>query len=120
MENVFIAEEPVEWTVENDNKYNYCVGKFREDVNRPFIIKETNNAPIDVSTLKSRIYLNNHSESKFNPLSEGYFEDFIKIITSKPLSDEDLKEIQFSFVKEENKDNLYQYFFKVDTRDEEF
>lgn len=120
MGKVFIKEEPVEWTVENDNEYNYCVGKFRDDVNRSFIIKETNNAPIDRSSMKSRIYLNTHKDSKFNPLSKEYSEDFIKIITNKPLSDDDLKEIQFNFIKEDNKENLYQYLFEVDTQEEEF
>lgn len=95
-------KEKVVWTTGNDGKSNYCVGFFNEDVDRPFIIKEANSAPIDFETLKSRVSLNKQrKELVTDPTNPGYNEQFVLLVTSKDLDEEDIKEIKLPYVGNE-------------------
>lgn len=95
-----VMKENVIWTTGYDKDSNYCVGYFSEDVDRSFIIKETNNAPIDFETLESRTSLNKQRKSIVNnPSNKGYSEQYVLIVTPKVLDNDDLNEIQLPFVE---------------------
>lgn len=120
--------ELVEWTTGNDSNSNFCVGTFSRNANKPYILKELINAPIDKETMKSRIYRKKCKDDKafFKPTSTGYSEDYVKIYTDKNLDDYDFRDakLPYTFV-ESGKEKLNNvdtnfYIFKVNTREEEF
>lgn len=128
MSKVESIKELVEWTTSNDSNVNFCVGKFSKDANKPFILKELINAPIDRESMSSRIYKNKHKDNKdyLNPISIGYSEDYIKIYTDKVLDDYDFRDarLPYSFVesgeeKVKNESKNF-YVFQVNVKDGDF
>lgn len=99
MSKVAKIKELVEWTTGNDSSNNYCIGIFSDDADKPFILKEIKNAPVERETMKSRVYLNKHRDEKsfFSPTSLGYAEAFIKIYTNKILDDYDFRDAKINY-----------------------
>lgn len=99
MSKVAKIKELVEWSTGNDSNNNYCIGIFSDDADKPFILKEIKNAPVEKETMKSRIYLNKHKDAKsfFSPTSPGYSEAFIKVYTNKSLDDYDFRDAKINY-----------------------
>lgn len=94
-----VMEEKVVWTTGSDGKFNYCIGFFNDNADRPFIIKEANNAPIDYESLKSKVSLaKQRKELVTDPINSGYSEQYVLLLTTKELDEDDIKKIKLPYV----------------------
>lgn len=119
-----IIKENIVWTTGNDGQSNYCVGIFNKNVSKSFIIKEVNDAPIEVDSLTTRTVLfKQKKDFEPNPINKGYSESYIQIFVSQNLDADDLNAIKFKLntnakgistnsIKSDQK-NMNSYIFKV-------
>ena len=79
MSAISVNKIAVDWTTAPNTKNSTCVGVFAKGVDTKYVIKELNNAPVDLESCKSRMYVKSHPGSEADPLTKGYTESRISI-----------------------------------------
>lgn len=103
-----VIEEKVVWTTGSDGNANYCIGFFTDDATSSFIVKEAKNAPVDRETLKSRASLaKQRRDTVSDPMNPGYSEQYVLLMTSSELDDDDFKKIGLPRLSIPDNDDIY-------------
>lgn len=95
MGKVQTIPERVEWF--SDTKSKTCRGVFKPDVGRSFVIGEAINAPVELSSSRSRV-------------GKAYSDDFIVLETRLDLDDYDIQQIPFKFLERKDIENGYKSY----------
>lgn len=91
--------EFVEWTTSTIEGRNACVGTFIDNANKPLVIRELINAPVERTTMGSRIALRKSGKSvETDSSKQGYSEEYVRIFTNKDLDADDFKDVPFSYL----------------------
>lgn len=104
MGKVKTLKERVEWF--SDTSAKTCRGEFVQDVGVNFVLEELNNAPVEYSSLDTRI-----------GKTGAYADEWLIVHTNVNLKESDLKRIPFKLVETTETDKTGYKFYKFQVED---